>query len=101
MANLLKETIEILEENDKTFDDVIGVCGEEFQISIEDFKRLANQEYDDGYGSQEVAEDLVIVGKDFWLERHEYDGSEWWEYKSNFELSSLPLLILLSPLAFT
>ncbi len=90
MANLLEETIEILEENDKTFDDVIGVCGNEFQISIEDFKLLANREYDDGYGSQEVASDLVVVGKDFWLERHEYDGSEWWEYKSNFNLSELP-----------
>lgn len=25
---------------------------------------------------------LIVVGKDFWLERHEYDGSEWWEFKS-------------------
>ena len=26
--------------------------------------------------------DLLIVGKDFWLERVEYDGSEWWEFKT-------------------
>ena len=24
---------------------------------------------------------LVVVGKDFWLERNNYDGSEWWEFK--------------------
>jgi hypothetical protein len=25
---------------------------------------------------------LEIVGDDWWLERHEYDGAEWWEYKT-------------------
>ena len=25
--------------------------------------------------------DLIVVGKDFWIERHEYDGSELWEFK--------------------
>ena len=29
----------------------------------------------------EVAEDLVVVGDNWWIERHEYDGNEWWEYK--------------------
>lgn len=37
--------------------------------------------YDSGYGKSEVAEDLVIVGDGWWLERNEYDGAEWWEYK--------------------
>ena len=23
----------------------------------------------------------MVVGNNWWLERHEYDGSEWWEYK--------------------
>lgn len=23
----------------------------------------------------------MVVGDDWWLERHEYDGSEWWEFK--------------------
>lgn len=32
-------------------------------------------------GSPQVAEDLLIVGDTWCLERHEYDGSEWWEYK--------------------
>jgi hypothetical protein len=30
----------------------------------------------------EIDMGLIVVGKDFWLERHEYDGSEWWEFKS-------------------
>lgn len=91
MANLLEETIEALEENGKSFDDVIGVCGDEFQISIEEFKELANREYDDDYGTQEVAQDLKVVGKDFWLERYEYDGAEWWVYKTPPNLDNLPM----------
>lgn len=36
--------------------------------------------YDNGYGSQEVLPSLRIAFKDgTWLERREYDGSEWWE----------------------
>lgn len=91
MANLLEETIEALEENGKSFDDVIGVCGDKFQIPIEQFKELANREYNDGFGAQKVASDLKIIGKNFWLERHEYDGSEWWEYKTFPNLNNLPM----------
>lgn len=78
--NLLQETTEKLMTHDKTWDDVLWIGGSEFTISIEDFKRLANREYDNGYGSPKVAQDLKIVGKDWWLERGEYDGSEWWDY---------------------
>ena len=41
---------------------------------------------DSGYGSAEIREDLVIVGKDWWLERDEYDGSEWWAFHTMPEL---------------
>lgn len=82
MSNLLEETAEKLMTHNKTWDDVLWIGCSEFTISIEDFKRLANREYDDGYGSPEVAQDLKIVGKDWWLERYEYDGSEEWVYKS-------------------
>ena len=51
-------------------------------MTVEDFIEHANFEYNDGYGIEEINTDLILVGKDFWLERHEYDGSEWWEYKS-------------------
>jgi len=49
-------------------------------ITLVDVSKL-NFEYDSGYGSQEVYG--TIVFKDgSWLERGEYDGSEWWDYKS-------------------
>lgn len=81
--NLLKETIQKLEENRKTPEDVLWCGSEEFgYFTWSDFLLMANREYDSGYGGQEVATDLRIVGKDWWLERHEYDGSEWWEFKS-------------------
>lgn len=84
MANLLKETKRILEQHSKTFDDIIfvGDKSDHSKITVKEFLEHANFEYDDGFGSEEINTDLILVGKDFWLERHEYDGSEWWEYKS-------------------
>lgn len=79
--NLLRETKLILEKNGKTIKDIVAVQGKDFAISVKDFLILADTEYDNGFGSPKVAEDLVVIGNDFWLERHEYDGSEWWEYK--------------------
>jgi hypothetical protein len=80
MSNLLQETTEKLMTHNKTWNDVLWIGGFEFTISIEDFKRLANREYDDCYGAPMVAQDLKIVGKDWWLERFEYDGAEEWVY---------------------
>ncbi|MBE6081491.1 MAG: hypothetical protein E7205_02245 [Tissierellaceae bacterium] len=51
-------------------------------MTLDKFIELADVIYDDGYGSVEVATDLIIVGKDFFMIREEYDGSEWWEYYS-------------------
>ena len=82
MTNLLQETIRELNQHNKTWNDVLWVGGSDFTISIEDFKKLANRDYDNGFGAQEVASDLKVVGKDWWLERCEYDGAEDWEYKT-------------------
>ena len=79
--NLLQETIEMLRDNNKTPKDVKWVGGKGVKSTWENFAAVANKEYDDGFGGQEVAQDLLIVGEDWWLERHEYDGSEWWEFK--------------------
>ncbi len=38
-----------------------------------------------GYGGEEVATDLLVVGEDWWLERHSYDGAEWFEYKTMYQ----------------
>ena len=88
--NLWQETMRALKSNDKTFDDIIAICGDTFQISKEDFIRLANTEYDAGFGAQEVATDLKLIGFDFWLERFEYDGAENWVFKQMPDYQNLP-----------
>lgn len=82
MANLKKEVLCMLEQNGKTVDDIVWIGCENFRIDIKTFWNLADAEYDDGYGAPEVATDLLIVGKDFWLERADYDGNEWFEFKA-------------------
>lgn len=77
---LLEETIKVLQQNNKTLDDIIWFGSKDVELKG-DLSKVLDFDYDNGYGGQEVFEDLVLVGKDFWLERHEYDGSEWWEYK--------------------
>ena len=39
---------------------------------------LAAIDYDEGYGSQELF-GTIVFKDNTWLERGEYDGSEWWE----------------------
>lgn len=89
MENLYDETIDILKENGKTEDDVVwfgeifGIYNiENYRYPRDKFKEILNYNYDSGFGIPEISEFLYIVGKDWWLERHEYDGLEWWEYKT-------------------
>ena len=88
MKNLKEETLNCLRKHGKAEKDVrwVGTKGREIQIDV--FWKEADREYDDGYGGAEVNELLMVVGDDWWLERHEYDGAEWWEYK---ERPSRPL----------
>lgn len=81
MKNLLQETIELLEFKNKKESDVKWVGNMIYKTSWNDFKSKANTEYDSGFGAPKVAQDLLVVGDNWWLERHDYDGSEWWEYK--------------------
>lgn len=83
MKNLYKETAEFLLENGKSMSDIVFVSGNGHEIPLDNFIKAAKSyDYDDGFGSEEVPIDLLVVGKDWWIERHEYDGSEWWEYKT-------------------
>lgn len=96
MKTLLEETIDALKKNNKTEEDVVfcittgGVeldddCEEECpasRFSFQIFKRLANFYYDNGFGGVRVDFGLKIVGDSWWLERAQYDGSEWWEFKT-------------------
>jgi len=97
--NLLKETIEIIEESGHSIEDIIFIGSVESGhfCDWEEFKILANKEYNCGYGPQQVASDLEIIFKDglrMW--RYEYDGYECWyfskpvpELNKNHEIKSL------------
>ena len=86
--NLLSETIKDIESSGHTTDDIVFIGSEKSGHSCtwEQFVSLADREYDSGFGSSEVATDLIIVfsdGSKMW--RGEYDGSEWWEDSSPFQ----------------
>lgn len=82
MPNLLRETIQVLASYNLTPKDVewCGSASGEYFFDWKQFATLADVEYHSGYGSQEVARDLVVVGKDWWLSREEYNGKEWWRF---------------------
>ncbi len=83
--NLLQETLDVLNKHslDPTVDvSWVGALDGSLVCSWNDFVTMAKDlEYDNGFGGQEILPSLVIVGKaGWWLERGEYDGSEWWEF---------------------
>ena len=83
--NLIKETIEDIKENGYSESDIewVGSKDGKYGMSWDSFKEAFERiEYDCGFGGQEVAKDLVVVGNGWWLERHDYDGAENWEFKS-------------------
>ena len=97
--NLKTETLNMLNDNNKSVKDI-----KEFYIAYTshkdengNFKWNYKQteiygdinsfdiakldfEYDNGYGSQEI-EGFISFADNTWLEREEYDGSEWWNFK--------------------
>lgn len=96
MSNLLKETIEAIKYSGHKPLDIIFIGSEEdgYSCSWQSFRRLANFEYDSGFGAAQVASDLIIVfsdGPKMW--RGEYDGSEQWEYSTPFVMPDKKLPI--------
>ena len=97
--NLLEETIKYITSMGKTVEDVqwTGYKDGTKTASWAEFALLAKDiNYDSGYGGNEIPLNLVVVGSDWWLERHEYDGSEWWEFKTlpKRQQATLPMLIM-------
>lgn len=85
-TNLREETIKMVGDRD-----VLFVTDGEFHSSYDQFlARAGLMDYDAGYGGAEVNTNLKIVFADGWLERGEYDGSEWWAYK---EMPTKPALV--------
>lgn len=53
------------------------------------FLERINKEYDEGWGGQQLFGTIWLEnGK--WIERGEYDGSEWWELK---EYPAIPIYL--------
>ena len=81
--NLYAETVQAMKSIDKDPSDIgrIGSYDGEYECTWVEFCSLADFHYNSGYGGTEVATDLIIMFTDgTWMERKEYDGSEWWSY---------------------
>jgi hypothetical protein len=81
--NLLQETTDKLIEHGLSPHDILWVGSDdgEFVIDWDSFAAISDSEYDNVSLPCIVAPDLVVVGADWWLERQECDGAEWWEFK--------------------
>jgi hypothetical protein len=89
LTNLLQETLEVIKEVGRLPEQVVfvGSYGGEYGMSWDDFVKIADVEYDSGFGAAEVATDLIVQFDDAsYMMRGEYDGSEWWEYPKPFPL---------------
>ena len=89
MINFKEETLEVLKQYGKTIDDIkwIGNSTGERTTDIQWFFNSIDFSYNDGFGCEFINQSLVIVGNNWWLERGEYDGSEWWDFKTIPKLS--------------
>ena len=89
MSNLLKETKETIDGSGHKPSDIIfiGSRTSGHSCTWEEFEKLADFEYDSGFGSQKIASDLEIIFSDGQsMRRGEYDGSEWWEFSKPFTM---------------
>ena len=80
VVNFLKETLDKMIENGISPNDVLYVFNSFGYCSWEEFEKLANFDYNNGYGLAAIDLNLTVRGSDWWLERGEYDGSEWWKF---------------------
>lgn len=81
--NAKQELLKILKENNKTVDNIVAIFIK-YELSYTKIIEINKIEqldfnYTDG-GVQELFGYVLLDDQD-WLERHDYDGAEWWEYK--------------------
>ncbi len=101
-VNFKKEILHTLKGEGKTIQDIAYInVGDEYycrkekaespsfcrvKTTFEDWIDNQDFEYNAGYGMPIINEELAIVFKDgSWLEREEYDGSEWFAYRKKPE----------------
>ena len=103
IVNLKEEIICDLEHIGKNINDIdfISVYDKEQYVSldIEEFFKIADKtNYNNMYGPAEINLDILIMfkGGTHWLERREYDGSEWFQerkvYKPSIKATNLESL---------
>lgn len=86
MQNFYDEIIDILEDNNKTINDIVWIGTRKYKINKEKFlEDSKNLKYDNGYGISVINDDLIIAGNNWYLERWEYDGSEGFRFVSLLE----------------
>lgn len=95
MKNLLQETIELMDEFNKSERGIlfIGSSITNHACTWEEFKILADREYDETSGEQRVCWDLIIVFKDHsWFSRVEpyYGSIERWKFNKTPSLKENP-----------
>lgn len=84
MTNAKKELMEAISNRGKSLEDIIAykiIFHEWYDREIVKTIDELDFEYDSGYGSQ-MLYGIVLFNDNSWLERSEYDGSEWWTYIS-------------------
>lgn len=87
--NLLHETIDAILNSGHDKSQIIFVGSEKSGhcCTWDEFEKLADREYNESYGSPEVADDLIIVfGDGAKMLRGEKDGSEWWDFSTPFKM---------------
>jgi len=100
MTNALQELLEKIDKHNLSIKDILwikialyddmehitsslAINNNNKEISTKLTNTLSSFNYDSGYAAIGIQEDSIIMFKDnTWLERNEYDGSEWWEFKS-------------------
>lgn len=80
IVNFKKETLDFLHNHGKSIHDV-HVIIDGTRCPFDYFIDLAKDiNYDNGYGIPCINSNVYIIGDDWWMSRHEYDGSEWWKF---------------------
>lgn len=80
-TNLYEELIRELKNNNLKVWDIKQIRFTEHFVDTQEFLEVAKKtDYDSGFGGQEIPEDLIVLGDDWWLSRGEYDGSEWFHF---------------------
>jgi len=81
-TTLLDSLTDCLQEHEKSIKDILWIGSEDLCIPIENFSKLAIK-IPERFSSDDMPTDVVVVGKDFWIERvFKEPMYGLWEYKT-------------------